>query len=174
MTTRDEPAQPPDRRDLWRWAVASARPLIGWGLVVLAAVAIFLAWYGVSGESLTAKQMPYAVSGGLSGIALIVVAAVLLTSDDRRRQFGRLNDIERKVDDLYTLLVADATTPSAATSDADVSALVALPNGTTYHRANCNLVADKPEVTTIDASGIANRSLRPCPVCSPPATGATT
>src|SRR5581483_9784642 len=104
MTTHGEPARPPDRGDVWRWAQRSRRSLVGWGLVALAAVVSLLAWYGVSGQSITAKQIPYAVSGGLAGIVLVVIAAVFLVSDDRRRQFGRLDEIERKVDDLYSLL----------------------------------------------------------------------
>ena len=97
----------------WRWVGESARPYLGWILLALGAMAIFLGWFGVSGQSLTAKQLPYLVSGGLTGLALIVVGAVFLATDNLRRQIARLDGVERKVDDLYALLVLEPA-PSAA------------------------------------------------------------
>jgi hypothetical protein len=176
MTTHDEPLPLPDRRVFWRWVATSTRPFVGWVLAALGALALFLGWYGVSGQSLTAKQLPYLVSGGLTGIGLVIIAAVFLATDDVRRQISRLDEMERKVDDLYSLLVLDA--PPAATDDPAGSAprtphpkakLVALPTGSSYHRPDCALVNGKAKVTAVDARSIASRSLRPCRVCDPPA-----
>jgi hypothetical protein len=163
----------PDRRGLWRWVAQSARPYIGWVLVALGALALFLGWYGVSGQSLTAKQLPYLVSGGLAGIGLIVIAAVFLITDDFRRQVGRLGNLEHKIDDLYALLVIEpapgddlktVAVPETASSD-----LVALPTGSSYHRPDCTLVAGKPSAVAVDAAAIMARKLRPCRVCDPAA-----
>jgi hypothetical protein len=176
MTGHDESLPLPDRRVFWRWVANSARPYIGWGLAGLGAVSLFLGWYGVSGQSLTAKQLPYLVSGGLSGIGLIVIAAVFLATDDVRRQMGRLAEIERKVDDLYSLLVVDATpaaTPASATTEGASNpaprstSLVALPTGSSYHRATCALAAGKANAAAVDARAIKARSLRPCRICEP-------
>jgi hypothetical protein len=170
----DPPSEPlPDRRALWQWVWERARPYVGWALLALGALSILLGWYGVSGQSVTAKQLPYLVSGGLTGVALIVIGAVFLASDDVRRQVGRLHDVERKVDDLYSLLVETevaqpvvAQTPPAAELAPD--ALLALPNGSSYHRPDCTLVAGKTNVGAIDKAAIKARSLRPCRICDPP------
>jgi hypothetical protein len=171
MTTRDEALAPPDRRLFWRWVGESARPYVGWILVVLGAVAIFLGWWGVSGQSLTAKQLPYLVSGGLTGIALVVIGAVFLATDHLRRQVGRLDGIERKVDDLYALLVLEPPAATPAVEDiapvVDATGFVALPMGSTFHRPTCPLVAGKPDVIAVDAAAIAADHLEPCPVCDP-------
>lgn len=181
MTTHQEAVALPDRRALWKWVAASARPYVGWLLVVLGAIALFLGWYGVSGQSLTAKQLPYLVSGGLTGIGLVVIAAVFLATDDVRRQMHRLDEIERKVDDLYSLLVV--ANPEAATDDVGANhggagaargaaswrAAVALPTGSSYHLPSCALVAGKSEAKPVDARTIRARKLRPCRVCEPPA-----
>ena len=173
MTTHNEPLPVPDRRVLWRWVAESARPFVGWGLAALGGLALFLGWYGVSGQSLTAKQLPYLVSGGLTGIGLVVIAAVFLASDDLRRQLGRLDDLERKVDDLYTLLVIDAptTTTDSPAAAPKVAGLVALPTGSSYHRPTCALVVGKANAATVDARAIKSRSLRPCRVCEPSPPG---
>jgi predicted membrane metal-binding protein len=85
----------PHRREFWVWVWSSIRPVFGWILAALGALALFLGWYGVSGEALTAKQLPYLVSGGLTGIALVIIAGVVLATEDIRRQLSRVDDLER-------------------------------------------------------------------------------
>jgi hypothetical protein len=178
MATHDEVLTPPDRRVFWRWVGQAARPYVGWILVALGALAILIGWYGASGQSLTAKQLPYLISGGLSGLGLIVIGAVFLATDNVRRQIGRLEGVERKVDDLYSLLVvepAPTSTPTPASVGTDVvgtdnesQRLLALPTGSTFHRPNCALIHGKAEAVEVSAADIAARSLEPCPVCEPP------
>jgi hypothetical protein len=177
MTTHDEPLPLPNRRAVWRWVASSSRPYVGWLLAVLGAVSLFLGWWGVSGQSLTSKQLPYLVSGGLTGIGLVILAAVFLTTDDVRRQMSRIDEMERKVDDLYALLVVEARNaalePDPATTvgaaPTRTAKLVALPTGSSYHLPSCALVAGKTTVSAVDARSIRARSLRPCRVCEPPA-----
>jgi hypothetical protein len=146
--------------------------MFGWVLVALGALALFLGWYGVSGESLTAKQLPYLVSGGLTGIALVVVASAFLATEDIRRQLSQVDDLRRKVDDLYSLFVEDMAAPVAAppvaVPGAPTGAVLALPVGTSYHRSDCNLVTGKSEAAAVDAKAVRARKLRPCRICNPP------
>ena len=164
----------PDRREFWHWVWSAVRPVVGWVLAALGALALFLGWYGVSGESLTSKQLPYLVSGGLTGIALVVVASALLATEDIRRQLSQVDHLQRKVDDLYALFVEDlaAQAPvSAAAPDGPTTAetVVALPAGSSYHRADCALAVGKAAAAVVDARTIRARKLRPCRVCDPPA-----
>lgn len=163
----------PDRRELWTWVWSTARPYIGWLLALLGALALLLGWWGVSGEALTAKQLPYLVSGGLTGVALIVLAAVFLGTDDVRRQLARVTELERKVDELHALFATELGAPSTSavpTAPGD-GVTLALPSGTSYHRPDCALVSGKSEAAPVTASVISRRSLRPCRVCDPSAQG---
>ena len=171
----------PQRREFWLWVWSAVRPVLGWVLAGAGALALFIGWFGVSGQSLTAKQLPYLVSAGLSGIALFIMAGVFLATDDVRRQFERIGDLERKVDDLYALFVADiaathraptAVLPRDAVPASDAAGLVALPTGSSYHRAGCGLVAGKADATGVSAAEISRRTLRPCRVCDPAAATA--
>jgi hypothetical protein len=166
----------PDRREFWLWVWSAVRPVLGWVLAGLGALALFLGWYGVSGESLTSKQLPYLVSGGLTGIALVVIASVFLATEDVRRQLSQVDELHRKVDDLYALFVEDLATPatstaSSATTTTTAGTAVALPAGSSYHRPDCALVAGKSEAVPVDARAARARKLRPCRVCEPPAVG---
>ncbi|HET7310296.1 MAG TPA: hypothetical protein VFJ17_03130 [Mycobacteriales bacterium] len=170
----------PDRQLFWRWVWGAVRPVVGWVLAALGGLALLLGWYGVSGQALTAKQLPYLVSGGLTGIGLLVLAAVFLATEDVRRQLDRLGEVERKVDALYGLFAADladpttAVTPAlqpAALSTQPAIAPLALPTGSSYHRPGCALVTGKADAEPVDAATATARGLRPCRVCDPDPLG---
>jgi hypothetical protein len=137
------------------------RQLLGWTLAGLGALALGLGWWGVSGTALTAKQVPYVVSGGLTGTCLLVLAAAAFAADDIGRRMDRLDEVERKIDRLYQLLTEEA--PSPAVDD-----LVALAGGRSYHRPGCRLVEGKAGAEPIDVAGVAERGLAPCRLCDPP------
>jgi hypothetical protein len=136
-------------------------PVVAWGLAGLGGLLLVLGWYGVSGESLTAKQLPYLVSGGLGGIALVILAAALLTTQDVRRQLDRLQTVEQRVTTLYELLVEELV-PKAL----DAADVVCVAGGSTYHRPTCPLVAGKETAPPGAAERLA---LTPCDVCQPAA-----
>src|SRR5437763_13961410 len=81
-------ADAPDGGGSWRWEVI--RPYAGWALAVLGAVFIVVGWFGISGESLVAKQMPYLISGGVGGVALVGVGVVFIGKGERPRVRRRL------------------------------------------------------------------------------------
>jgi hypothetical protein len=138
------------------------RQLLGGVFALLGAGALFLGWWGVSGTALTAKQVPYIVSGGLSGVCLLVLAAAFFATDDVRRRLDHLDDVERKVDLLYRLLTEDSE--QASVDDE----LVALHGGRSYHRRTCRLVQGKAAAHPIDLRTAADRGLSPCALCDPP------
>jgi hypothetical protein len=62
--------------------------LAGWaaGLLVVAGFyAVVLAWQGAAGKTSPALQLPYRVSGGFGGLAMITFGALLLHLDVSRR-----------------------------------------------------------------------------------------
>jgi len=141
--------------------VKRLQPVLAWGLAAAGVLLLVLGWYGVSGQALTAKQLPYLVSGGLGGVALVVLAAALLMTQDARRQLDRLDRVEQRVTTLYDLLVEELV--PAALADAEV---VRVDGGSTYHRPTCPLVAGKRTAALAPADRLA---LTPCGVCQPAA-----
>jgi hypothetical protein len=138
----------------------------GWAALAAGAVLCVIGWYGVSGERYAERQLPYLASCTIPGAALIVAAAVLLTH-------GRSALAAARVEELYGLLVA-AEPVDAEESDQTAAAPIAIsgdllmvPGGTLWHRADCPLVAGKPEAVPVDAKLVANGELSPCPICEP-------
>ncbi|MEV6502738.1 hypothetical protein [Streptomyces prunicolor] len=138
----------------------------GWAALAAGAVLCVLGWYGVSGERYAERQLPYLASCTIPGAALIVAAAILLTH-------GRSALAAARVEELYGLLVAaepDDVEESAQTAAAPIAIsgdLLMVPGGTLWHRADCPLVAGKPEAVPVDAKLVANGELSPCPICEP-------
>jgi hypothetical protein len=172
----------------------SATGWAGVALGVAGAVLLFVGWWGVSGESLIALQLPYLASASIPGAALLIVGAILLAGEPARRSARESAQMIARLYDLLTeaslespeappaIEARSATTPTAAIAgpEADAtppepnaqvyerrSGLVALNGGTRYHRVGCALVEGKPGVTSVDPATIEALGLQPCPVCTP-------
>ena len=66
----DVPSTPPTRESWLLWG--------GIGLVVIGIIVVFSGYWGASGTANVADQLPYMLSGGAIGLALVVVGSVLI------------------------------------------------------------------------------------------------
>lgn len=163
----DRTADPPNVGSLGaavRLAGRLARPRIGWALAVLGAIVIVVAWIQAADELFVARQVPYLISGGLGGLGLIVLGGVLLTTNDLYQYAGRLDRLERKVDDIHRALVAAGEIEGL--HPAELSAVVVLPSGTTFHRPGCPAVSGKVTESIPPAAAMEDGRTA-CKLCSP-------
>ena len=67
----------------------------GIGLMVVAIVVILLGYWGASGSAIVGEQMPYLLSGGMLGLALMIAGAALFVrySLSRYLRFWLVRDI---------------------------------------------------------------------------------
>jgi hypothetical protein len=186
------PALPEDLVDpaqFWKWAARSlgktSRPVVGWVLTGIGLLAIFLGWFGISGQALVAKQLPFLISGGIGGIALVAIGAVILGTEDLRNDSGRLDRLEKQIAQLHAVLLARADAPDVSLGEResprhpngkherdlygpdDADELIALPGGTTFHRLGCSMVEGKAEVEAITVDDARGEGLKPCRLCDP-------
>ncbi|TGA96880.1 hypothetical protein [Streptomyces sp. MZ04] len=148
----------------------AVRPVLWASFAALAAGAVLsvIGWYGMSGERFAERQLPYLASCTVPGAALIIAGAVLFVH-------GRSALATARVEELYGLLVSAGTPPTAGEPAAPVATsgdLRMIPGGTLWHRADCPLVAGKPEAVPADARILATGDLDPCPICEPQAPAA--
>jgi hypothetical protein len=154
------------------WSIAAVLCLAGGGVLLL------IAWYDISGTANLYQQMPYLVSAGFTGLALIIVGSALLVA-------GRSDRVERRLAQLLDAITeaveneggnpelapAPEAPAGAAASTADplVAAsegYLTVPEGTTYHRPGCLLLRAK-DAGPADREAISDGRLHPCPVCLP-------
>jgi hypothetical protein len=161
----------PEGALFWRWVGKATRPVIGWVLIGLAALFILIGWIGVSGTPVVAKQIPYVVSGGLAGVFLAIAGAYFLGTEELRKDSGRLDRLERMVEELHEVLLARDDAPvrqeakTAAASNGH--AYVGLAGSDLYHRTDCAMVASKGNTAMLAPSTIRRRQLTPCSLCEP-------
>jgi hypothetical protein len=177
-TTDDEL---PEAAVFWRWVGRSIRPVAGWVLFGIGLVMIAIGYLGVSREALVAKQLPYLVSGGILGIAVVGIGAALMAVDQMRRDSGRLDRLEAMVDQLHAVLLARPDAPdlsrlaTSGTNGSRASVLdvepdttaMALPVGQVYHRPSCTMLDGKDAAEPVSAAAIRRRGLSPCRLCEP-------
>lgn len=167
----------PDPRLLWRWAARATRPWAGWAFIAAGILLVLLGYLGVSGEAIVEKQIPYLLSGGIGGVLACVVGAYFLGTEELRKDSGRLDRLERMVEELHLALLARPDAPApAATSGANGARgharlvarpeLVAVAGGSTFHRTGCPL-ADGKDTTRLTPEAIADGALSACPLCAP-------
>ncbi|MFE9775491.1 hypothetical protein ACFYOV_28210 [Streptomyces sp. NPDC005931] len=146
----------------------SVHPVLwaGWAALATGAVLCVIGWYGVSGERYAERQLPYLASCTVPGAALIIAGAVLLAH-------GRGTVAATRVEELYGLLVEARPTGTGesgrpgGTPLAVSARTLMVPGGTLWHRADCPLVAGKPEAVPVDGGLVARGDLDPCPICEP-------
>jgi hypothetical protein len=66
-----------------------------WACILAGVVALILGYLGVSGTLDTGEQLPYVVSGGMAGLFLLGLGALLWLSADLRDEWRKLDAIDR-------------------------------------------------------------------------------
>ena len=138
---------------------------LGGAVAAVGVVLLVAGWYGISGQSVVAQQLPYLASATIPGAALLVSGMFLAA---RTRTNGRDRQL---LEELHAALLEAGEEPSMAPQPV-VTATEgwwATPQGSTYHRATCPLV--RQGGTPVDAATIKTRELTPCPICEPPIVG---
>ena len=97
-----------------------------WLCVIAGAIALVIGYFGVSGTLETGKQIPYVVSGGLVGLFLLGLGALLWLSADLRDEWRKLDRLERAV---------LGTGPEIDASDAATARVTAAAPGRPVHAA---------------------------------------
>jgi hypothetical protein len=89
--------------ELVKWTKVQAERVGAAVCVALGAVSLLLGWLGVSDKIYPGEQIPYIASGGLLGVCLVGIGAVLWLSADLRDEWRKLDRIEELMQaGLYT------------------------------------------------------------------------
>ena len=134
----------------------------GIALAGLGLLAIGLGANGVAGQLFIQAQMPYLVSGGLLGLALVVLGAAMLVVQNSREDRARL---EAKLD-LLAEAILEAGGRAPADAPRDLSGLV-VAGTASYHVPGCRLVDGREQTDYLTPGEALARRLKPCRVCQP-------
>lgn len=153
---RRRPGGPARRRPWLAFLGAFWAFLLGAILVAGGLAAIVLGYLGVAGTVHVGLQLPYLASGGMLGVALVIVGSALLVSHALSRQAR-----------LLRRLLEQGRAAASGPPDAREDGMVVVPKGARrFHVAGC-LLAEGKEVRRMRPSTATSRGLDPCSVCDP-------
>lgn len=159
--------------------------LVGPVFMPLGILVIFLGWLGAANTTRVFLQIPYLISGGLVGLALVFAGGFLyftrwitdMNDDNRRHALAAAETAQRTAEALERIegllaagaLIADRDAPSAAsmpTAPIPVvrsgEHLVATRKGSLAHRADCSLVVGRDTVPVEHGA-----EMDACQICRP-------
>lgn len=153
--------------------------------------AILLGWSGAARTPFLFEQIPYLISGGLLGVGLLTAGGALYLGSwiVRSSQLAReredalravLEDVRDELRDANRRAAAGVGAPSvlpgpiasaatavpatsATTEIPVVTAFVATPSGSMFHRSACHVVAGRDDVVLVTPAD----GRRPCGMCEP-------
>jgi len=142
--------------------------VIGGFLLPLGIVLVLLGWWGASHTVFVFEQVPYLLSGGVLGLALVVSGgfvyfAYWLTLMVRESRLGRA-ELSAALERVERLLEESATPRTARTGGAPAGRLVATRAGTMLHRPDCVAVDGKTDLREVTSE---TPGLTPCKLCDP-------
>jgi len=146
--------------------VTNARMLAAVILLVLGIVLVILGWYGTAYTNVFTEQIPYLISGGLLGAALIIVAGFLASSASLERE-----NRELRRDLVRAIAAIGNARPSMAQafdyeSPSDDGNVYAVSGGHSFHTAGCPIVEGK-QARSMTVGEAAKAGLVPCKLCGP-------
>lgn len=148
------------------------RPDVALGAVAavlfpLGLLLIIIGWYGASHTPYLFEQVPYLISGGLLGVALVAGAGlcyfgswIARSAQQQREASAELASLLREVRDE---LAARPLTIDAPRTPAS-SSFVATGSGSMVHRRDCAVVVGREDVRAVPTDG---GGLRACRLCNP-------
>ena len=134
----------------------------GIALSAVGLLGIGIGWNGAAGQLSILGQVPYILSGGLLGIALVVVGAAMLVVQNSREDRAAL---EAKLD-LLAEAILESGGRAPADAPRDLSGLV-VAGTASYHVPKCRLVDGREQTEYLTPTEAAGRRLKPCRVCQP-------
>lgn len=169
--SRDRPPRPApgsraSARDAFR---ENFRLIAAIALLVAGIVFVLLGWYGAANTNILTEQIPYLISGGLLGVALIIVAGFFASSMSLERENRELRrQMERAMEGMAAggqprlTVVSSSRNPSPAS----VGAVIIVPGGRSYHQAGCPIVEGKDGTELPLAEAVAS-GFAVCKLCGP-------
>ena len=167
-------AEPKPAREQWYRNLQVILFTAGALLMPAGVFAIFLGWYGVAHTKYQYDQLPYVVSGGILGLALVIIGGFLYFGAWLQRMGTEQRETTRKLADSVQALadivarqhgigVGVGTASSAPESVVDGS-LVLAGSGSTIHRRDCPLIAHRDDLRPVNGD---TENLGTCRVCRP-------
>ncbi len=135
----------------------------GVALVAVGFALIFLAWNGAAGLDFVEGQVPYVISGGLTGLALIGTGLTVAVVQSQRRAALSITERLDELVEAVRAMGGDAATGPTLVPD---ESMVIAGRGS-FHLPSCRLVQERDDLQPMSRTAAEQRGLTPCRICQP-------
>jgi hypothetical protein len=136
--------------------------ILGLVFCVAGFVTIGFGWNGMAKLACPDCQLPYLLSGGAAGGAMVLLGVGLLVMAQLRSERMKLTDEVRRVGSVISRAIAASPAAGTASSNGRVVA-----GKSTYHRPDCRLVEGKSDLDFVTIEAARASGLSACRVCDP-------
>ena len=140
-------------------------------LVAAGLLVIGIGWNGAAGSGSYVNgvpdiraQLPWLISGGCLGVALVVIGAALMVTQSHRTDRARL---EARLEELSDALRAMGGAPPRGRGRAGAATGMVVAGASSYHRPDCRLVEGRDDAEHLAPAEAQARGLSPCRICKP-------
>jgi hypothetical protein len=134
---------------------------LGIAVCLLGFLVIYLGWNGAGSFNDVRQQFPYLISGGIAGLAMVIVGAALLVIEAMRGERAELQATLLELREVLEGVGGPAATLPITTND------VVVAGASSYHRPTCRLVDGRHDLDVLVADDAEARGLTPCRICNP-------
>lgn len=136
---------------------------VGLALIAIGLITIGVAYNAVASQTALLAQMPYLVSGGLTGLSLVIVGAAVLVVRGAREDREIL---EAKLDQLVDAVLQSQGGVRTSALPEDASGLV-VAGTASFHTPGCRLVDGREDTELLTPGEAVGQGLKACRVCQP-------
>jgi hypothetical protein len=133
-------------------------------------IAIWVGWNGAASYNDLRQQFPWLISGGITGLALVIIGVGLFVVQSQRADRVQLeaNLVElRRILERMTGASIGNGSAGVQPGGPGVSPEVVVAGPNAYHRPSCKLVQDREGLKKMTPEAAAASGLPPCRTCSP-------
>lgn len=134
------------------------RALIAAGLSIAGGALVVAGWYGAAHTNIVSEQIPYLISGGLLGVALLILAGIVAASATTHAELRGIREELARTQRGDTNL-AMTLRPVTATR------VLIVPSGRTYHAPGCPIPEGKT-ATTLPRDEAVATGFTACKLCA--------
>lgn len=140
-------------------------------LVAAGLLVIGIGWNGAAGSGSYVNgipdiraQIPWLISGGCLGVALVVIGAALMVTQSHRTDRARL---EARLEELSDALRSLGGAPAADRGRMAAGSGMVVAGASSYHRPDCRLVEGRTDAALLTPAEAQGRGLSACRICKP-------
>ncbi|MGH8971534.1 MAG: hypothetical protein ACRDV1_16465 [Actinomycetes bacterium] len=141
---------------------------LGVVLCMVGFLAIFFGWNGAASHNFVPAQFPYLLSGGIAGLATVVIGAAMIIVQNQRADRARLEAVLEK---LAAAAERQGGGRGAHGSGGFGKAAYVVAGAASYHHLDCSLPEAREEAHLVPLEDVLDSGLTPCRLCRPPQFG---